>query len=374
MIEALELQNFKAFQQERFELAPLTLLSGLNGSGKSTLLQSLAVLRQSWESGTLDEGGLLLNGDLVALGTGRDVLHEDYISQDGGKEPLITISIETAEETEEWGIAYERDADLLNVVRGPHTTEEKSVLFASGFQYIRADRISPAVNYPRSYDRTVRRKSLGARGEHTINYLREFGDAKVPVARRHREGESSGLLDQTTAWLQEFCPGVNIQPHEIEGTDSVRLDYGFFGTAGIESTNRYRPTNVGFGLTYVLPLVVACLAAPAGSLLLLENPEAHLHPRGQSMMASLCARSAADGVQILAESHSDHFLNGMRRSVKWGIVPSEKTAVLFFERPNHEQCKVTQPTIGADGMLSGWPPGFFDEWDKALSDLLSHPE
>jgi predicted ATPase len=370
MIKDIHLQNFKAFQSQDFSLERLTLLSGLNGSGKSTLLQSLAVVRQSWEAGTLGEGGLLLNGDLVALGTGKDVLHEDYIQELSGP-PLVTIGLETTHGTFEWRMLYVPDADLLHIVGDLPSDVEELALLNVGFQYIRADRISPAVNYPRSYDRTVRKHSLGARGEHTINYLREFSENVVDATRRHSEATSTRLLDQTTAWLQEFCPGVNIQPHDIEGTDFVRLDYGFFGTAGIDSSNRYRPTNVGFGLTYVLPLVVACLTAPAGALLLFENPEAHLHPRGQSIMATLCARAAASGVQVLVESHSDHFLNGMRLAVKSGIIPPEDTSLIFFDRANVQSSNVSQPRIAADGMLSDWPIGFFDEWDNALNKLLN---
>lgn len=368
MIDALELHNFKAFREERFDFCALTLLAGLNGSGKSSVLQSLAVLRQSWEAGTLDEQGLLLNGDLIDLGTGRDVLHEDYATRGSGG-PQIEISLESGARADEWVVAYERDSDLLEILEATKV-DSKGTLFHPGFQYIRADRIIPAVTYPRSYDRTVRKASLGSRGEHTPNFLRTFADQAIPETRRHSRAKSTALLDQTNAWLEELCPGVNIEAHEIEGTDFVRLDYGFFGTAGIEATNRYRPTNVGFGLTYVLPIIVACLTSQSGSIILLENPEAHLHPRGQATLARLCALASSDGVQIIVESHSDHFLNGIRLSVKAGVLESDSTSILFFERPGHEATRVTRPRIGGDGMLSNWPKGFFDEWDEAVGRLL----
>lgn len=83
MLESLTLTNFKAFAHQELRLAPFTLLTGLNSSGKSSVLQSLALLRQSYESGDLApvgdrEAGLLLNEELVQLGTGQDVRHESY--------------------------------------------------------------------------------------------------------------------------------------------------------------------------------------------------------------------------------------------------------------------------------------------------------
>lgn len=70
--------------------------------------------------------------------------------------------------------------------------------------------------------------------------------------------------------------------------------------------------NVGFGISYVLPIVLALVKAKKGELIILENPEAHLHPRGQRKMGELIARAAQGGVQVIVETHSDHILNGIR--------------------------------------------------------------
>lgn len=130
-----------------------------------------------------------------------------------------------------------------------------------------------------------------------------------------------------------------------------------------------RPTNVGFGLTYALPIVVACLTAGPGSLILLENPEAHLHPRGQSRMASLIAAAASAGAQLVVETHSDHVLDGTRLAVKQGRLAAEDTAVHFF-RGNGAGVEIITPTVAEDGSLSEWPEGFFDESDHTLDQLL----
>ncbi|WP_432929864.1 DUF3696 domain-containing protein [Microbispora sp. CA-135349] len=370
MIDRLSVTNFKAFASADIPLAPYTLLSGLNSSGKSTILQAFALLRQSYDALHEDDGGFLLNGDLVELGVGQDVLHEDYVRLDDA-EPRIQLALRYRDVDYSWSVRYEREADLLRVDDG-HDHPDPVLpppLSGTGFQYLRADRISPSVSYPRSHEIAVRRGFLGSRGEHAVNFLRHFQDEPVRDEHlRHPQARSSRLLDQAEAWMQEICPGVNLQAEAIEGTDSVRLSFRF-GTAGLSASNRYRPTNVGFGLTYVLPVVVACLTARPGGLLLIENPEAHLHPRGQTGMATLTCAAAAAGAQVVVETHSDHVLNGVRLAVKERKIPAGDVLLHYFRR-NIGGIEIASPTVGPDGMISHWPEGFFDEWERSLDRLL----
>jgi Uncharacterized conserved protein len=377
MIDRLILRNFKAFRSQDVSLAPYCLLTGLNSSGKSSVLQALALLRQSFERGALEfsgvsrsESGFLLNGDLVELGTGKDVLHEDYERHQSGP-PVIELGMETGPDTRVslWTAEYQPESDLLPL-RDADGVAEGNPVFGSHFQYLRADRVAPAVSYPRSYDAAVRRRFLGARGEHTVNFLRHHGDEFIhaDTALQHPQARSLRLADQTEAWMQEICPGVNLEAVGIEGTDQVRLSFKF-GTAGLSSSNRYRPTNVGFGLTYALPIVVACLTARPGALILLENPEAHIHPRGQTAIARLTCAAARAGAQVLVETHSDHILNGVRITVKEQGLQPDQVALHFFNRTT-DRTEIVTPVLGADGMLSTWPEGFFDEWDRSLDQLL----
>ncbi|MFD8202030.1 DUF3696 domain-containing protein [Streptomyces sp. NPDC059701] len=381
MINRITLINFKAFRRLELPLGPLTLLTGLNSSGKSSVLQALGLLRQSYETQMLIRtrragGGLLLNGDLVTLGTAQDVLHEDFGAVEelpSVREPLVGFVIEEDGEQRTWAAAYDirhPDRDVMPLAEG----SVRAHLAEQPFQYLHADRITPAVTYPRSHQIAVARGFLGVRGEHTVNYLRHHTDQDVPMEvpdgpLRHRGATSPQLLDQTIAWMQELCPGVNIETDPIEGTDSVRLSYGFGGTAGINATRRRRPTNVGFGLTYALPVVVACLTATPESLILLENPEAHLHPKGQSRMAALLSAAAAAGAQLIVETHSDHVLNGVRIAVKQGVLQPQDTVVHYFSG-NGAGAEVVTPRIDKDGMLEQWPEGFFDEWENSLDQLL----
>lgn len=380
MIDQLSLRNFKAFRSADIRLAPVTLLTGLNSSGKSTVLQALAMLRQSYESGTLyptDEEspyrGFLLDGDLVELGTGQDALHEDFGPTEGLPGPVITVECRTDQgRTYSWSAGYAPEQDVLPLLswKGGPVYWDDAPLFSRGFQYLKADRITPATSYPRSHHQAIGLGFLGARGEHTVNFLRHHAQDVVPDGPlRHREARAHTLLDQVVAWMQELCPGVNLEATEIPGMDSVRLSYGFGGTTGLNSSRRRRPTNVGFGLTYALPIVVACLTATPDSLILLENPEAHLHPRGQSRMAALIAAAASAGGQLIVETHSDHVLDGTRLAVKQGRLKAVDTAIHYF-RGNGAGVEIVSPVVGEDGALSEWPEGFFDESDNTLDQLL----
>lgn len=379
MISNLEITNFKAFAHADVRLAQYTLLSGLNSSGKSTVLQALALLRQGSMAGD-DFGplghfrGVALNGELLELGTGQDVLHEDFTAASGA-EPEIVFRLRSDRGlTYTCRIGYERDGSYLPVVfdEAKDSQYDRSDLFTvygDGFQYLRADRINPAVTYQRSALPLERDTFLGARGEYTVDVLRIHLDDPVPDGPlRHPAAVRPSLSDHAEAWLSEICPGVNLEAAAIEHTDLVRLGFQFRRPGHPVSAVR-RPTNVGFGLTYVLPIIIACLTATPGSMILLENPEAHVHPQGQSAMARLTCAAAAVGAQLIVETHSDHILNGVRLAVKRGVLRPDDVALHYFSRED-DGIKIESPAIGPDGMLSQWPPGFFDEWDRSLDQLL----
>jgi predicted ATPase len=246
-------------------------------------------------------------------------------------------------------------------------------LFDPGFQYLRADRVTPSVIYPKSQHAVGTRRFLGSRGEFTAHYLLEYGDDPIgsPILANPETQQAHKLLSQTNAWMQKFSPSVNLDVENIRHTDFVQLRYSY-RTEGIGGgSGVYRATNVGFGLSYSLPIVVACLSAHPGDLLLIENPEAHLHPEGQLAMGDLMSRAAGAGIQVVVETHSDHVLNGIRLAVKDGVVQPEKVAFHFFRRNDQGAAEIQSPSVSQDGMLSDWPSGFFTQWDDVLIHLLS---
>lgn len=360
MIRELHLQNFKCFEDQKFRLRPLTLLTGLNGTGKSTVLQSLLLLRQSYQRGLLQTYALALNGDLVSIGTGRDALFEGAKLFEGAEREEIGIEI-VAEETEltaEWRFDYVKDAGTLQVKRSSPPKDHSIYdinLFTEYFQYLQAERVGPRRFFEMSNTVGYHANMLGPRGEYTASFL--------------ATSVRPGLLQEIERWLGVISPGVRIILTPVRNMDIVNLEYAF--VVGDQVSNNYRSTNVGFGITYVLPIIVSALETMPKRLLLIENPEAHLHPKGQAAMGMLLARAANSGVQVLVETHSDHVLNGIRVAVHEGELKPEDVQIHFFQKREEDgRSEVISPQIDRDGRLDQWPEGFFDEFDKSLDVLL----
>jgi predicted ATPase len=328
MITSLRLINFKPFENQFLEFRPLTLLSGVNSTGKSSVLQSLLLLRQSYQKELLPAIGLALNGDLVCIGTAQDAFCER------AKEDYIGIEISWKDSKKSlWKFQYDpekKDAVILNIAGNLDNFDEAKIsLFNEKFHYLQAERIGPrTVNQIPKYEVTqIGFGQIGSKGEYTAHFLAvnenkpipnsQLSHPEVKIAQRQYgdpETKSQALKDQVEAWMKEVSPGTRININLMPDMDLISLRY-FYG-----DSNLYRATNVGFGITYTLPIIVAILASEPDTLILLENPEAHLHPKGQSKMGELLAMAASCGVQVVIETHSDHVLNGIRRAVKAGKV------------------------------------------------------
>ncbi len=167
-----------------------------------------------------------------------------------------------------------------------------------------------------------------------------------------------------------ISPGISpvITINTSSRTAELRYEY----IEGRDKTNSYKSVNVGFGITYVLPVVIALISATPGDIILLENPEAHIHPKGQRMLGELIAAACAGGVQVILETHSDHVMNGIRLSVKKGKMKPENAQFFYFYKDMNDSYKhkFISPVLDENGRLNEWPEGFFDEWDNALLELM----
>ncbi len=359
MIKSILLKNFKCFKNQEIKLSNLTLLSGVNGMGKSTTIQSLLLLRQTYEANLLDKG-LLLNGEFINIGIGKDLLNRDAEGPE-----IISIQLEYEDQSIEYEFKYSTKSDFL--YRNNKNNNEKFNNFKNDFEYICAERIGPRSIYNKSYSEVKSNYRLGINGEYTEHFLLENGDEKVSNELALNEKNINNTVkEQVKSWLDEITPGVGFEIEDYENADSVGLRYRIKG----EVINEFRPINVGFGITYVLPILVALLKAREGSILIIENPEAHLHPRGQRKIGELIAKVASGGVQVILETHSDHILNGIRLSVKKGILNDNEVELHFFDRNENDVTFIESPKIKKDGRLTYWPKGFFDEWDYALDELF----
>ena len=380
MIRELRLANFKCFRSERVPLERLTILAGVNGAGKSSVVQALLTLRQICLRGAFSESKVSLSGDLVDLGRAVDILFtsadEDKISLEleaDGYPTLVAIWRVDIDSTDAfWSEPDTIQKALRSMASGgialfngaPSNTPR-----VGAFNYLSAERFGPRKALPIEgaqgslFD-------LGTHGEYVFDALLNHQDQiKLPAGDPRSLPDASGdrLRDQLEMWLAEITPGVRLN---ITGVANADLAVGAFsfGQEGELRSPEYRPTNVGFGLSYVLPVLAALLAAPEDALVIIENPEAHLHPRGQTRMGELCARAAAAGVQVIVETHSDHVLDGARLMVKKSILSRDAANFHYFQ---HAQGSVVRqsPVVDDEGRLSEWPEGFFDQHRRNAAGL-----
>lgn len=366
MLEFIRIQRFKSLNDAEFPLTGLNLFSGLNGMGKSSLIQTLLLLRQSMEKNTLPNKGLLLKGDSVSLGIGKDIL-----SENAETETIEFTLVWQGAEPVNFVFNYSSHSDLQPLDKTVDLPEPLPALFTKAFQYLSADRISPKAAYEASDYYIKNLNSIGNHGEYTAHYIAENGLRPLSIkALKHDRAPSLYLLDNLDKWMSEISPGIRIKARLHSAMNSVSLSYAF--EQGTEVTAEFKPENVGFGLTFVLPVLVSVLRASPGDMVIIENPEAHLHPAGQSVLGKLCAIAAANGVQLFIETHSDHFLNGIRVAVKEGVISNTQVNLFYLERNDtsiHESLVVT-PEIDEQGRIDIWPKGFFDEADMLLEKLL----
>ena len=397
MLTRIDLQHFKCFTSLNLPLRPLTLLSGANASGKSSVLQALVLLHQTmheheWSS------RLMLNGAAIRLGTVADVVDQVHGRRVYGRRTCEIALLDGNEACFRWEFAGEPDEMSMVVThvyidgvdgfdmdvqyslpldppisepfhyllphrQPPPSGVESLTDCLRGLAYLTAERLGPRETYP--LEDPQHTSVVGPRGEHAVSVLHSRRDehvldgltiADVPPTR----------LRQVEARMNRFFPGCELVVEKISRTNAVTL-----GIRTLRSTEFHRPIHTGFGLTQVLPIVVAALSTDKGGLLLIENPEVHLHPAGQAAMGEFLAEVAAAGVQVILETHSDHVLNGIRRAVKKGVLAPDDAALHFFRLQQDDEQEgavlVESPILDRDGNVDMWPEGFFDQFDKDMN-------
>ena len=358
MLRSLKIEAFKSIVDQPITLSKLNVFTGLNGSGKSSFLQAIRMCCRAFNEQSL------------------------FIEGYGGYEELVSNL------RRNMPIKFELDLDgnILQIKAKNENVEKSIDSYRFNFDYISADRHGPLSSLP-TFPVTSNKISIGERGQFAANFYEYFAELVVNPAMVHHSTSSLTLKNQLNAWMSEISPGVNISAQ----IDS-KHDISHFEIEG------FRPANTGFGISYSLPIILATLAMVPTQfdeettildyskdkivpwlklnnektpILIVENPEAHLHPKGQTALGKFFAHAAMCGLQIIIETHSDHFLDGIRIAIKNRIIMPEDISLYYFEKNSDGSTEIVDIKIDDKGKPNHWPKGFFDQSIINLRELSS---
>jgi predicted ATPase len=399
MIKEVSIKNFKCFEnEEKFHFSKLNLLTGINGRGKSSLLQSLLLISQTIIKKKTPQQ-LVLNGEWVELGTFDDIKNdnssENIISfrfkTDDSDQNDVCFKYEEAKESEriarivslivneeekyiETTATINTEDENSNIQLQPESHNQnknllpldsvKLVSLFQKFHYVAADRLGP-IEYVKKNDNPESTK-VGIKGENLVNVLAY--NENLQIENSLCKSEDKTLKGQIIGWLGYILDGANI---DVKGRNEKEISILRFLLNSQQNGRFYKPANVGFGYSYILPIIATGLIAKSGDVFIVENPEAHLHPRAQSRLTEFFARLAANGIQIFIESHSEHILNGLRlNALNPDIkdISNNDVSIYYFD----ESFRPEKLDIDEKGKIGNWPNGFFDQQEIDLAQIFKY--
>lgn len=362
-IEKILLKNFKCHNHFEMELKRLNILTGSNAAGKSSLVQAILLAFKSWEN--CEKKQVNTNKVFgVNLGIPISIVSEDLEEKD------IEIGLFTDGIANRLVLGLPKDNEEIyfNIINYEEIVERKTHdcnLDKLRLFFLNAERQGPRIV---SVIQDIVPFSVGNTGENTGYILSEMdkfqklsGHFKLPKDLR------IAAIDRFSAnceeWLNFVIPQTKLQY-------SVDIERNITTLKMQNQGEFHLPVATGFGITYVLPIIVQALAASVitNSILIIENPEAHLHPLSQSRLGKFLALVSANGVQIILETHSEHIVDGCRIQAARETMCSDAQVLFFEKKENTSMCNRIE--IMNNGELEGWPEGFFDQKRQDLRELL----
>jgi len=363
MLKRIQIENLKCFKKQSIPLSELTLLTGFNAAGKSTVIQALLLASQMVRHST-ESPYIPLNGPMVKLGTVGDVLNEVATTRQ------ISITFENDNGSTQFVLdASDRQGTAVKLTNHQEVKSDQTLLQSKLREliYISAMRQGTKDVFPSPDTPEPINADVGNQGQFAPWWFEKHLDDEIEPSRCHAEEQAPTLRRQFNAWAAELFPGSQANARKIPQTPLVQLELRTKETEGWR-----RPVNIGYGLTYAFPILVAGLLAKPNQILIVDSPEAHLHPLGQSRIGEFLSTVAASGVQVILETHSDHVLNGVRLAVARNKISNTNTVIHFFspDLTSAQQAPVVvSPQVDREGNLSEWPEGFFDQSEKDMTIL-----
>ena len=360
MIRSVQIKALKSIQELTVPCSRLNILCGTNSSGKSTFLQALLLIKQSVD---LNQG---LNGDLVSLGDFRLDAKNYRSSEDG---IFVEVQGDGFFEAPVTFIAHEDGwiNDLHNYKRFVRQTKSPyngaaencaGLVSRIPMRYLSCNRIGAQDLYPKNYRQEA---DIGVNGEYALHYLQLHGNTPLEEALVE-DPSSTTLLTQVNYWLYKIV-GAVISVEDVPGTDVIK------GAFDAGAGRDVRPRNVGSGISYLISVLVLCLSSRKEEILLLENPEIHLHPKAQSLLCDFFCMIAKANRQLFIETHSDHIFNGIRVGIAMNAVAREDVALNFFSLDENYCTANTQIQIGTRGRILNPLADLFEQFEIDLDRM-----
>ena len=374
MIKEIGINNFKCFSNTNLRLNNLTVLAGINSVGKSTVIQSLLLIRQTLDKlkmhslTHLENLKVLLNNEYcLQLGNSTEVLNKDAESEkivfvltgDNGNE--VQFNFIASRDYPELYLSFPYDKLILN------ENIDNMPIYAKQFHYLNTERIGPRVVQDMVNQEFP---NTGYRGEYTgYSIAGERSELKVEERKRIKSSVLTvpNLNKQVEYWLDFVIPGMEFKPDSYEKMNIVGIGL----QRKLSGTGFLNPNNIGFGVSYALPIIASGLLAEEGCMLIVENPEVHLHPSGQSRIGQFLAQVASAGVQVIIETHSEHIINGIRIAALKDIITTDRIAINYFNlEEDLKNIIIEYITLNEYVELSKWPKGFLDQEQQDLREMV----
>lgn len=327
MINKIRVLALKSIKDLNVECSNLNLLVGTNSSGKSTLLHALLLLAQRG-----------LNGKYISIGDFREVRNY-YMSNspirieilEKGKRKPAWIEFDEDKENETYNIHTSLEeltvADVM--MDEEHEDIEQSTLTMEeyGFHYLSCHRMGANDIYAKNM---LNESDFGIDGEYALAYLLQNESKAVSEDLVVQDVDcTNSLLDQVNYWLN-YIVGTTLSIKDLKKTNYLQVKYNN-NPANMASEALYcRPVNVGSGISYLISVIISCLGAEEGSIVIIENPEIHLHPKAQSRLCEFLYFVSKSRRQLFVETHSDHIFNGLRVGIATGKMKQEDITVNFL--------------------------------------------
>lgn len=350
-MHTLEIENFKCFNEAKLiTINNLTLLVGVNSIGKSSVIQALNFIHKAYNT----NAKIINNNDIETdsgFGKATDLINDDCSSNSFS----ICISDDyTGDSAQASFFSCDDDSHALGLAFDKNHNSDIPEILGPEIYYLSAERLGPRISSG-MIDMPYLR--CGIHGENTAQVLASNGGLTKVDPDRMYPGSTNQFLDlQVRKWLDHILPGTDLVIHS--DLNLLRCQTRITRHNGEMRT----PTNVGFGISYLLPIITDCLVAKKGRLVIIENPEAHLHPAAQTKVGMMLAHMAKSGLNIIAETHSEHIIEGVQlfaaqnQDFRLGI-----TINFFEEKPGTTCPKIKDISLTESFSYSSFPKGFLDE-------------